>query len=244
LFPSKYISWSGAKKPASEFAHLRQVKDIGEAAAEEGDADTKAETHADSNADSKEGSEEHADGAGATDVHEDSEQKAADEPGTPKLLDLRWKKSALTIDVMIPCYAEDLDVLRETIEHCNAMWVPEEVRRVIVWLLDDGGKAEREQLCQELGVRYHLRADKGKHAKAGNLNAALKISEGDMILILDADMAPEPHCLLTLLEPMLKVLIYYGLVCQRPILTMRLHAVGILHCIHPSAPSLPRFAQM
>ena len=44
------------------------------------------------------------------------------------------------------------------------------------------------------GARYLTRAD-NSHAKAGNLNAALPRTEGDLVLVLDADHVPMPDAL-------------------------------------------------
>jgi cellulose synthase (UDP-forming) len=80
--------------------------------------------------------------------------------------------------------------------------------RLTVYLLDDGGSEQKRNdkdptkaaqalarheelkaLCAELGCVYMTRA-RNEHAKAGNLNAALPRTRGDLILILDADHIP------------------------------------------------------
>jgi hypothetical protein len=246
--------WSGAKKPASEFAHLPKVSELRGSAAEAGENEQMVWSFRRSSTEyscnpllgdrgGASTEEQDVEAKKASDVQEESKDdsdKPAEKSVPLTLRELRWKKTELAIDVMIPCYAEDLHVLKETIEHCNAMWVPQEVRRVTVWLLDDGGKSERAELCEQLGARYHLREDKGKHAKAGNLNAALRISRGDLVLILDADMAPEQHCLLALLEPMLKV--HYILLACSLVIDSSLHADGVPHCVYPGSTSVPRLA--
>lgn len=35
--------------------------------------------------------------------------------------------------------------------------------------------------------------EKNEHAKAGNLNSALRVTDGEFLIILDADHVPEPH---------------------------------------------------
>ena len=59
------------------------------------------------------------------------------------------------------------------------------------YLLDDGGRKEVEELAGELGCSYVSRKDR-TGAKAGNLNNALKQSDGEFIVTLDADHVPMP----------------------------------------------------
>ncbi|MBK9081490.1 MAG: UDP-forming cellulose synthase catalytic subunit [Rhizobiales bacterium] len=111
-----------------------------------------------------------------------------------------------TVDVFIPTYNEDEYILATTIAAAKSMLYPKE--KLKVWLCDDGGtdqkcndknpeKAAAAQerrrslmaLCEQLGAHYHTRA-KNEHAKAGNMNACLKDSDGDLIVVFDADHAP------------------------------------------------------
>lgn len=62
------------------------------------------------------------------------------------------------------------------------------------YLLDDGHDPALEALAHELGVGYLTRTDR-HHAKAGNLNAALPQTEGEIIVIFDIDHAPSPEFL-------------------------------------------------
>jgi len=67
------------------------------------------------------------------------------------------------------------------------------------WILDDGNRPEMKAEAERLGVGYLTRhpdwADMPKHAKAGNLNNALFATEGEFLLILDADQIPQPEIL-------------------------------------------------
>lgn len=49
-------------------------------------------------------------------------------------------------------------------------------------------------LAARLGVQYLTRSG-NRHAKAGNLNAALARTQGEFIAVLDADMVPQPDYL-------------------------------------------------
>ena len=91
------------------------------------------------------------------------------------------RRSVLTIDVLIPTFGEPLSVLRETVAAAVAMDLP---HRTIV--LDDADRAEVERLAGDLGAEYIARPDH-ENAKAGNLNYALGVTSGDLVLVLDAD---------------------------------------------------------
>ncbi len=62
------------------------------------------------------------------------------------------------------------------------------------YLLDDGRRPEMEELAEVAGARYLTRPD-NSHAKAGNINAALARTEGELVLMLDADHVPMPDTL-------------------------------------------------
>ena len=92
-----------------------------------------------------------------------------------------------TVDVYVPTYNEDVQILRTTLRACNALEYPHRT-----YVLDDGKRPAVAALAEELGVGYITRAD-NKHAKAGNMNNALKQTDGEFIVIFDADHVPEPH---------------------------------------------------
>lgn len=111
-----------------------------------------------------------------------------------------------TVDVFIPSYNEDAYILATTIAAAKSMDYPAE--KLTVWLLDDGGtdqkcnnpdqakaaeaierRASLQALCDQLGAVYLTRA-RNEHAKAGNMNNALKVSSGEIVVVFDADHAP------------------------------------------------------
>ncbi len=59
------------------------------------------------------------------------------------------------------------------------------------WVLDDGRRPELQRLCDEMGVHYLTRSN-NKHHKAGNINAALMQTNGEFVVIFDADQVPLP----------------------------------------------------
>jgi cellulose synthase (UDP-forming) len=95
-----------------------------------------------------------------------------------------------SVDVFVPTYDEDVQVLRSTLIGCAALDYPD----FEIWVLDDGRRPWVKDLAGELGARY-LTRDKNHHAKAGNINAALPRTSGELILILDADHVPQPQML-------------------------------------------------
>ena len=95
-----------------------------------------------------------------------------------------------SVDVFVPTYDEDEQVLRSTLIGCAALDYP----NFQVWLLDDGRRPWVRDLAGELGARY-LTRENNSHAKAGNINAALPRTSGELILILDADHVPQPQML-------------------------------------------------
>ncbi len=109
------------------------------------------------------------------------------------------------VDVLIPTFNEDPSLLEVTLLAATQIDYPRD--RYTVYLCDDGGTLERRQrldtaadakvrherlkaLCAELGAVYVTR-ERNTHAKAGNLNAALRDHcRGDLVLVLDADHVP------------------------------------------------------
>jgi cellulose synthase (UDP-forming) len=123
-------------------------------------------------------------------------------PRAPRLTD----EEAPTVDVFVPSYNEGIDIVAPTLAAAKRMFYPE--GKLKVFLLDDGGTEEKVQsedpaiaaralnrrhslqaLCADLGIQY-LTRDENTHAKAGNLNAGLARSDGDLVAVFDADHAP------------------------------------------------------
>jgi cellulose synthase (UDP-forming) len=94
-------------------------------------------------------------------------------------------RSLPSVDVFIPTYNESVEIVRRTLIGALAIDYP----RKQVFLLDDGRREAFEAMARELGCFYLTRAD-NVHAKAGNLNRALKRTHGDLIAIFDADHVP------------------------------------------------------
>jgi len=115
-------------------------------------------------------------------------------------------KELPTVDVFVPSYNEPYQMVADTVLASLMFEYPPE--NLAVHILDDGGtdkkcndenhtKAqqarERRQMFLEFaettGSDYLTRA-LNNHAKAGNMNSALKVTNGDLVLILDCDHIP------------------------------------------------------
>jgi cellulose synthase (UDP-forming) len=111
-----------------------------------------------------------------------------------------------TVDILVPSYNENAELLEVTLRCCLAVRYPQDKKRI--FLLDDGGTDQKRndrdikkrqeaisrhhelrKLCERLGVGY-LTRERNEHAKAGNINAALDKTDGELVLILDADHVP------------------------------------------------------
>lgn len=93
------------------------------------------------------------------------------------------------IDVYVCTYDEPVPVVRATLAGCAALHYPHTTH-----LLDDGRRPEMAQLAAEWGARYVTRPDNA-HAKAGNVNHALRRTGGELVFVLDADHVPMPDAL-------------------------------------------------
>jgi cellulose synthase (UDP-forming) len=120
------------------------------------------------------------------------ERKAVDISNIPA-------EQLFSVDIYIPTYNEDVEIVRKTVLGALAVDYPAPLKRV--YILDDGRaekyKARREelrQMAEELGCSM-LTRDNNDHAKAGNINTALRHTTGELVLILDCDHIPARNML-------------------------------------------------
>jgi cellulose synthase (UDP-forming) len=110
------------------------------------------------------------------------------------------------VDVFVPSYNEPFQMVADTVLAAKMFEYPPE--NLAVHVLDDGGtdqkcndsnpdKAkearERRQMFLEFAEQTesdYLTRALNLHAKAGNMNSALKVTNGDLVLILDCDHIP------------------------------------------------------
>ena len=94
-----------------------------------------------------------------------------------------------SLDIFLPVCGEPLSVLRNTWEH-----VLELVRAypgpAVAYVLDDGADQPVRAMAGDFGFSYLIRPNRGFMKKAGNLRHGFASSNGEFILILDADFTP------------------------------------------------------
>ncbi len=91
------------------------------------------------------------------------------------------------VDVLVPTYNEPLEVVRyTTLGALNIDWPTDKLH---VYILDDGRRKEFEEFAFQAGCGYKIRPD-NFHAKAGNINTALKSLTSPYVAIFDCDHVP------------------------------------------------------
>lgn len=95
------------------------------------------------------------------------------------------------VDVLIPTYNEPIEVLEKTIIGALCIDYPD----AKVWVCDDGRRRWLREYCKAKGVGYLTRPDNA-HGKAGNINHALKLTDGEFIAVFDADFVPQANFLM------------------------------------------------
>ena len=97
-----------------------------------------------------------------------------------------------TVDVFLPSCGEPLAVLENTFSYVSQLrWRGLKT----VYVLDDSARESVRDLAGRYGFRYVVRPNRGELKKAGNLLHALDISDGDFIVVIDADFAVRPEFL-------------------------------------------------
>ncbi|HMN27350.1 MAG TPA: glycosyltransferase [Caldilineaceae bacterium] len=99
------------------------------------------------------------------------------------------RQGDLSVDVFVTACGEPHALIRKCLAAACAMYGQKQV-----WLLDDAHDPALAIMAAELGAGYLIRRDR-KDAKAGNLNAALARTQGDIIAIFDIDHVPAPDFL-------------------------------------------------
>ncbi len=92
----------------------------------------------------------------------------------------------LKVDIFVPTYNEDVDILEATLIGCRKIHYPH-----TTYVLDDGNRPQVREMALHQGCQYFARPTH-EHAKAGNINYALTRTSGEFIVVLDTDMVPQP----------------------------------------------------
>jgi cellulose synthase (UDP-forming) len=107
-----------------------------------------------------------------------------------------WNPEHLpSIDVFLPSAGEEIAVLNNTYRYVAQMRY---AGRAEVYVLDDADRPEVAELARSYRFNYLVRPDRPHMKKAGNLKHGFEHSDGDLIVIFDADFAPRADFLLEL----------------------------------------------
>ncbi len=98
------------------------------------------------------------------------------------------------VDIFIATYNEPIDLLYKTLNACSYLEYPDK-SKLHIYLCDDGHRETAAALAHQFGFEHISRTD-NTHAKAGNLNHALKQTHSALIVTLDADMIPRSNFLI------------------------------------------------
>jgi len=96
-----------------------------------------------------------------------------------------YHNQEIKVDIFIATYDEDTSVVNPSILAALSVDLPE-CCKLNVHLLDDGKRLEMLRLAETHNVQYHSRTDRAGF-KAGNIREALLNSDGDFVVICDAD---------------------------------------------------------
>jgi cellulose synthase (UDP-forming) len=101
-----------------------------------------------------------------------------------------WQPASYpAIDILLPVCGEPIEVLHNTWTAVTSL-VAAYPGVAQPYVLDDGGSDEAQSVAESLGFRYIRRPDRPEGKKAGNLRYAFARTNGEFLLILDADFAP------------------------------------------------------
>jgi cellulose synthase (UDP-forming) len=121
------------------------------------------------------------------DIWQEGDTPKATSPATRKEAALQdgTELQHILIDIFITTYDEPCHIVAETIRAAKQVRVPKG-NKVQIYVLDDGNRAAMATLCQADDVAYLSRST-NTGFKAGNLRNGLFHSDGDFVLICDAD---------------------------------------------------------
>ena len=109
----------------------------------------------------------------------------------------RWP----SVDIFLPVCGEPLPVLANTWEAVSAL-ISAYPGLARGYVLDDGPDPGLKLVAAEYGLSYIRRPKPGEHKKSGNLSWAFNRTDGDHIVVFDADFVPSLHFLIETLPYM------------------------------------------
>lgn len=111
------------------------------------------------------------------------------DPEVSRTVPMYVHRKVIKVDVYIPVYGEPIEEIRETAIAARNVYGKHRT-----YILDDGESDEVKAMAKRIGVEY-IRRPIHDNAKAGNINYALSVTNGDYYLILDADFVADPTIL-------------------------------------------------
>jgi cellulose synthase (UDP-forming) len=98
-------------------------------------------------------------------------------------------RKPIKVDVYIPVYGEPIEEIKATAIAARNIYGKHRT-----FILDDGDSNDVKAMAKKVGIEY-IRRPIHNNAKAGNINYALGVTDGDFYLILDADFVADPTIL-------------------------------------------------
>jgi cellulose synthase (UDP-forming) len=98
-------------------------------------------------------------------------------------------RKPIKVDVYIPVYGEPVEEIKATAIAARNIYGKHRT-----FILDDGDSNDVRAMAKRVGIEY-IRRPIHNNAKAGNINYALGVTDGDFYLILDADFVADPTIL-------------------------------------------------
>lgn len=105
-------------------------------------------------------------------------------------MEKRFNKS---IDVIICCYKENFNIIKETILAATKI----NYDNYKIYVADDNNNQLVKDLCSDIGITYICRKI-NTFGKSGNLNNALKYMSSEFVIVLDADQKVTTNIITTL----------------------------------------------
>jgi len=91
-----------------------------------------------------------------------------------------------TVNIFLPWAGEDIKMHEEVVRAATQL----NYKNYKVYMLDDIGSSEHKKLAEKYNANYLSRPNKGVYKKSGNLEFGYRNSNGEFVLILDADFIP------------------------------------------------------
>lgn len=96
-----------------------------------------------------------------------------------------------SVDVFLPYCGEDVNTFRRVVIAAINLNYQDKT----IYILDDFGSGEVQDIAYSLGVEYRARHNRGEFRKAGNLQFGYDQSHSPFVLVLDADFIVHPDAL-------------------------------------------------